>query len=653
MGEAAGANLIRSEAVRPSEVNYSIFPARRDRAIATVNGCTNSGSLNVENLLVMKPPSLRNRIRNGSLAMLAVALVLGGLALPGIQRLGGAIRATLHRNYVSIEAAQHMHHALWTVQLAERDGTLSKVLSPSWEEFSHWIDVEKHDITEPGEDQLAADIDQRGRKLFAEMVSPDRRGFHDAEFGALHARLRELVKLNSDAMFRADGRASHLGNRLTYEFAGGLGLLLLIGVALSWTLARNITMPLADLAARLRSFSLRGPSLRLGEQRLAELQTVATEFNKMAERLEQFEKLNIDRLVYEKGKTEAIIESIEDGIVLIDPKGIVTHINEIAAIILGVEREDALGSPFDDLNSDHPHYLRIRSALGKLVKMPQDSHRIEVELHVRGRDHTYLLKPVPLRQGTSGSFGTILTLQDITYLRDQDRARANLVATLSHELKTPLTSMALSTALLERRKDQMRSEEQQLVSAVSEDIERIRNLADDLVNLARGIDGSITVRTIELDLSQVVESVAKTFAVQAEHKHIALRVQRPEQEATMRGDPIKLSWVVSNLIANALRYTPEGGSINLTLEDLPDALYLKVRDTGPGIPSEIKDRLFERFMQWKVNGSDHGSAGLGLAIVKEIVEAHGGRIFVETATGKGTCFTIKLRIRQEASWLSC
>ena len=121
-----------------------------------------------------------------------------------------------------------------------------------------------------------------------------------------------------------------MGSRLTYEFATGLGLLLIIGVALSWTLAWSITKPLADLAGRLRSFSLRGPSLRLGEQRLAELQTVALEFNKMAERLEQFEKLNIDRLLYEKGKTEAIIESIEDGIVLIDPKGTVTHINEIA-----------------------------------------------------------------------------------------------------------------------------------------------------------------------------------------------------------------------------------------------------------------------------------------------------------------------------------
>jgi two-component system, NtrC family, sensor histidine kinase KinB len=601
----------------------------------------------------MNPTSLRNSIRNGSLIMLAIAVLLGALALPGIHRLGGAIRQTLHRNYVSIEAAQHMHRAVWSVQVAQLNGTLGSVLKPSQEEFDHWIGVEKNDITEVGEDQLARNIDQQGRKLFAELADSERQGALAEQFAILHSRLDDLIKLNAGAMFQADGRASRISARLTYEFALGLGVLLLIGMALSWMLAWNITRPLQDLAERLRSFSLRGPSLRLRDQPLAELQTVASEFNKMAERLEQFEKLNVDRLIYEKGKTEAIIESMEDGIVLIDPKGTVTHINEIAAIILGVNREDALGSPFDDLNSNHSHYVRIRSALRKTAKGADEGQRIEVELFVRGRDHSYLLKPVALRNEDGGSFGTILTLQDITYLRDQDRARTNLVATLSHELNTPLTSIALSTGLLERRKDAVGPEEQKLVAVIGEDIERIRHLADDLLNLAHGANGSIAIRSCELDLSQLVRSVAKTFALQAQHKGLTLTMDLPDAAAMIRGDPVKLSWAVSNLIANALRYTPEGGRIRLALRESANAFSLKVSDTGPGIPAEIKDRLFERFAQWSVNGSERGSAGLGLAIVKEIVEGHGGRIFVDTTIGEGTCFTVELRVRQEGSWLSC
>jgi signal transduction histidine kinase len=150
-----------------------------------------------------------------------------------------------------------------------------------------------------------------------------------------------------------------------------------------------------------------------------------------------------------------------------------------------------------------------------------------------------------------------------------------------------------------------------------------------------------------------VRSVSGTFALQAEHKRIVLGIDLPDSIPPTRGDPIKLSWAVSNLIANALRYTPEGGLISVTLVKSAGALSLKVRDTGPGIPSAIRERLFERFVHWSVNGAGQGSAGLGLAIVKEIVEAHGGRIFVDTAEGNGTCFTVELPAAQEGSWLSC
>src|SRR5262249_33127101 len=183
------------------------------------------------------------------------------------------------------------------------------------------------------------------------------------EFDQLHQRIDQLIEMNKVAMFRADSRTTHMSDRLAYEFAAGLLLLLLLGSILSWTLAANLSRPLAELAHHLRTFSRGGPASRLSEQPLAELQTVAAEFNRMAERLEQFDKINVDRLIYEKGKTEAIIESLEDGIILIDADGIVTHMNEIAGIILGIEREEALGSPFDDLNSNSPHYVRVRSEL--------------------------------------------------------------------------------------------------------------------------------------------------------------------------------------------------------------------------------------------------------------------------------------------------
>ncbi len=584
-----------------------------------------------------KQPSLRSRILRGTLVMLAIAVAFGALALPGVYRLGGGIRETLYRNYVSIEAARHMHDALDALQLATRDGTVNQVLPASRDTFMHWIDIEEHDITEVGEAELAGGIHQAGARLFSELAAnPGVR--RDDEFTALNAQLDTLVEINRVAMFRADSRASRMGLRLTYEFAAGLALLVLFGVALSWTLAATLSKPLDELAERLRSFSLRGgPPQRLGSQPLAELQLVVQEFNRMAERLEQFERLNIDRLIYEKNKTEAIIESLEDGIVLIDPSGIVTHINEIAALILGVEREDALGSPFDDLNSSHPHYLRVRAALSEGA----NHDRIEVDLHVRGRDHIYLLKPMPLRQSEEQSFGTILILQDITYLRDKDRARANLVATLSHELRTPLTSLALSAELLEKSKSRLEPKQQELVAGIDEDVRRMRNLADDLLNLARGDPRAIRVQMVTLDVAELAEAVAKRFMIQAQQKEVELVVEIKQRGLEVRGDPVKLGWVVSNLLGNSLRYTPSGGRIEITLGRNKDFAQLKVADTGPGIPDEIRNRIFERFAQWSVDGLETGSAGLGLSIIKDIVEAHGGRIFV-SSSGRGSEFTVEL-----------
>jgi two-component system, NtrC family, sensor histidine kinase KinB len=587
----------------------------------------------------MTPPSLRSRIRNGTLLMLAMALALGMFAIPTVHRLGGAIRETLYRNYASIEASQHMHAALYNVQLALASGNLRAVLAPNRDLFNRWINVELNDITEVGEADLANDIQRRGRRIFDTLAAGQSPS--DQEFAQLHHRIDELIAMNQAAMFQADSRSSRMSDHLAYEFSVGLLLLLLLGTILAWMLASNLSRPLAELSEHLRSFSLRGPSMRLGEQPLAELQTVASEYNKMAERLERFEQLNVDRLIYEKGKTEAIIESLEDGIVLIDPDGIVTHMNEIAGIIIGIEREEALGSSFDDLNSNSPHYVRIRSALAHAAAQPADPSRVEVELHVRGRDHTYVLKPVPLKHTDGGSFGTILILQDITYLRDKDRARTNLVATLSHELNTPLTSLGFCVELLLRKRE-LDPEQRELLTSIQEDATRMRRLASDLMELARGQGPAITVQSMPVDLAQMAQTVVKGFALQAEQKQVALKATIEQPAPQIRADPLKLSWVMSNLIANALRYTPSGGTICVSLNGTGTGARLCVSDTGPGIPAQVREHLFERFAQWRVNGSEPGSAGLGLAIAKEIVDAHGGRIFVDSEIGRGTSFTVEL-----------
>lgn len=589
-------------------------------------------------------PSLRSRIRNSILVLVVLVVGVGVYALPRVYLLGGAIRETLYRNYVSINAAQHMHAVLRKLELAELDGRARKVLAPLRADFMHWMDIENHDFTELGEPQLAHDIESRATKLFGQIEREAPGARHDREFDDLHDRLDDLIAMNRTAMFRANSRAMALARRLTYEFAAGLAVLLMTGAALSWGLGWALSKPLSELADRLRGISQRRTQVRLGPQRLAELDAVAREFNQMAEQLERYEKINVERLLYEKNKIEAILETLEDGVVLIDPEGIVTHINEIAAIIMSVERRDALGSPFDDLSSNHPHYLRIRDAL-RALRTGEEEQRMEVQLHVRGRDHSYVLKPVPLRPAEGQSFGTLLILQDVTYLRDQDRARANLVATLSHELRTPLTSIALSADLLGRERLQLTERQRELVDAILEECARMKQLSDNLLNLARGEIASIALKRERLDLTRIAEEAIERFTLQAEEKQVKLELH-PEDVPPISGDPVKLSWVISNLIANALRYTPARGRIEVCTRRHDGRVRLEVADSGPGIAPGIRDYIFERFAQYGADGEGRGGAGLGLAIAKEIVEAHGGRIFVESNLGSGSRFIVELPLAE-------
>ena len=591
-------------------------------------------------------PSLHRRVRNATLLVLGMFLLLGVYEVPRIAELGGAVRAVLQRNYISILAGRHMQMALHRLQVAELQGDAHPLLAGARDEFMYWMDVEDQSLTEVGESELAHDLHNHAKRLFTKIATSPPGSRHDAQFEYLQNHLTDLVEMNQNAMYRDDALAQRLSLRLTVTFGAGLMIATILGVFLSSTLGAAIARPLSELAQRLHGVGEGKTQVRLGPQKLAELNTVAREFNLMAERLEYYDQMNVDRLVFEKRKTEAIIESLEDGLILIDSAGLVAHINEVASIIIDVERNEALGKRFDELGGNHPHYVRVRDAL-KDLGADINGRRVEVELHIRGRAHSYVLKPIELIQ-EDNPIGTLVILQDVTYLRDQDRVRTNLFATLSHELRTPLTSMVITTQTLDRQKASLTPAQRELVEMTVEETARMSQLADNLMNLARGNIPSIPTQRERIELGQLIAQTTKRFAIQAQEKHINLET-RVEGTPVVNADRVRLSWVISNLVGNALRYTPEGGKIMVSAcAGEKKLVRLEVADTGPGVPQEIRDHVFERFAQYSAPGYEAGSAGLGLAIVKDIVEAHGGRISIESNNGSGSRFIVQLPVFEEA-----
>ena len=337
---------------------------------------------------------------------------------------------------------------------------------------------------------------------------------------------------------------------------------------------------------------------------------------------------------------EAVIESIEDGLVVLSLDGVVEHVNEVACAILDVERDTALGARFDDLGTSHPHYLRLRAAVADNLAHPErEAEAIEFTMFIRGRDHFYVLRPTPFRALDGTPAGLVLVLQDVTYLRDQERRREHLVATLSHELRTPLTSLRMAAELLGRPEHALTGEGRLLVDTVHEDALRLEDVAQRLLDVSRDRAMSIALERQRVEMSDLVTRVARLFALQARECGVTLETTTASGDVAILGDATKITWAVSNLIANALRYTPGGGRVGIALGADDGTVRVAVTDTGPGIPSEQRERIFERFVQ---DGPEGGAAGLGLAIVRDIVQAHGGRIHLESEVGRGSRFTLEL-----------
>ena len=374
--------------------------------------------------------------------------------------------------------------------------------------------------------------------------------------------------------------------------------------------------------------------------------------------LEQFETLQKEKLSryesrlteldHERSKTDAIIESVEDGLIVLDQNHAVVHINEVACAILDLDANEVEGTGLAELSSRNLHVAKLLAA----TQEGSDSagnDSTEFKLFLRGRDHSYLSRNLPWMGPSGERLGTIVLLQDVTYVRDQEKSRTNLIATLSHELKTPLTSLTIGAELLtESIPPEVASRQREILDTIHQDVARLNAIAADLLDASRTSSARIGVERRAIMLDRTVREACRPLAIQAREKNITFEIIADERPIPIWGDPIKLPWVVTNLVGNALRYTPEGGTIRLEIRREGNVARTIVTDSGPGIGPDILPRIFEPFAQFPDDAAHVGSAGLGLYIAKEIVEAHNGRIFARSELGHGTTFTVDIPVREEA-----
>jgi PAS domain S-box-containing protein len=417
--------------------------------------------------------------------------------------------------------------------------------------------------------------------------------------------------------------------------------LVIAGLGLAFFLANRIVRPLRELTVATVKIAGGDLSVKANVNSHDEIGVLATEYNRMADRIRQLRESDLGKLIIARQTTEAAIDSLYDPVIVTDGEGCVTKLNPAAEEIFGSESE-ITGKHVGEVARDARIAGAVAEALQSQRPVAGEDMSAVLPLGVDGSQRAFRLRTTPMRGHSNGGhlLGAVTILEDITHLREIDRLKSEFIATASHELRTPLTSVQMGVhLLLEGSLGELTDSQNEVLEACRQDCDRLDKLMRDLLDLSKIEAGERQPQLAAVRVKDLITSAVKELYPQVEAKGLELRVDVPVDLPEVMVDRLQIDRVISNLVSNALRHT-EQGQIKISAEARNDHVVVSVSDTGSGIPTEYLPEIFHKFVQ--VPAAPVGGAGLGLAISKSIVEAHGGRISVQSQVGRGTTFTFTL-----------
>jgi len=607
--------------------------------------------------------TLRKKIFIGYGITLVLMIVVLIWALVNLLDLGKASDAILRENYKSILAAENMVYAI------ERQDSATLLLflgyeDQAWKQFRdneslffQWLGRARDNITIEGEERIVKTIEngyntylnhiaelkpvyksnlQRTATFYHETILPS---FISVRNACIHLR-----EINQETMFKASERARHIAKRAIWSMVFIGSAAIGIGLVFSLILSNLLVKPVRQMMEATRKISEGNYDVEISIQSSDELGDLTKDFNEMVKKLKVYHDLNIDQMMAEKRKSDAIILSIDDGIVVVDNEFRITGINPTAARALHLESSQMENKHFLEVIKDEQLFNHVKHSIetGESPTIEERKNILTVEQGEKPYHYQFSITPV---RGKAGSLlGVVLLLRDVTRLTELDRLKSEFVMTASHELRTPLTSISMSIKLLlERTMEKLSEKDQQLLLAAHEDLQRLKTLVSNLLDLSKIEAGKMEMEFENISLHTLCENAVGVLKSQIDSKGICLTLDLSQNLPRVKADANKIIWVLTNLISNALRYIESGGSIRLSAEQLGPYVHVSVSDNGPGIPFEVQSKIFDKFVQIKSDKALGGS-GLGLTICKEIVRAHGGTIWVDSTTGEGSTFTFTLPV---------
>lgn len=406
----------------------------------------------------------------------------------------------------------------------------------------------------------------------------------------------------------------------------------LIAAGVTMRLASSIAGPISRMnrmATRMASGDL---NQRVEVESRDEVGQLAESLNMMADNLQA----NLDQLAEETGKMQTILSSMADGIIVTDRNGVITLFNRSAERLLGFSPEHIIGKPIEALSSVPQVVEIVRSTLSS-------GRQVKKEVRISSPAERILDSSAGCVRNQKGEIvGSVLDLQDVTEVRRQAEIRKDFVANVSHELRTPVASIRAIVGALQSGGIEDPSVAEKFINSLDAEAERLSLLLNDLLNLSELESGKLLPRRTVVSLRELADEAVSGLAERAKQCGVQLSVRVPS-DLRAYVDRRQMLQVFQNLIDNAIKYTPEGGSVDITGAQTATEVSVTVKDTGVGIAPADLDRIFERFYRVdKARSRQLGGTGLGLSIVKDIVDAHDGRITVESQVGVGSSFTVIL-----------
>jgi signal transduction histidine kinase len=607
--------------------------------------------------------TLRRRIIVAMLPLFALLVALGGTGTVLIYHLGDRIDKILRENYDSVVYMRDLNEALEGIDssfqfaLAGREKESSRQYAANWGLYDAALFKERHNITVPGERELVENLtalsDQYRRQGddFFQRAGQQRdtlyRGARNSpgllgKFRQIKAVSSDVLRINQEHMEEVNRQARRLAHSSLLWYGGGLAIGIALAIFLVAGTIRTVLYPIRAVTESVAAIGAGDLDQLVPVSSEDELGQLASAFNAMARQLRDYRRSQKAQLTRAQQTSQATINSFPDPVLVVDTEQHVELANPTARRIFGVVPLEAdSGTPLVWQPPDP-----LRQPLADVLQNPREylpeGFDKTVVIHLGEEDHFFLPRILPIRDADGATIGAAVLLEDITRFRLLDEVKSNLVATVSHELKTPLTSIRLVLhLLLEEALGPLAPKQLELLVDARDNAERLLVMINNLLDLARLEQGPGQLQLRAEKPLDLLRSAVESIRPQAEDRGIELSVDADGDLPPVAVDADQFQHALRNLLDNALVHTPQGGRIALSAHAVDGRVVFSVADTGCGIPAQYLPMIFERYFRVPGDASQGGS-GLGLAIVREIVAAHGGTVECESRPGETTVFRMAL-----------